>query len=145
MNQIPLRLAVALGGALLGVGCGASANSCCDKPASAAQAEPFRRIAAVDLNNKRQGAAPIYIYDNNGDERFAKGHVPGAVHLAKDAVRAEALPPNKEAMLVFYCGGPRCMACHEAAQTAIALGYSNVWIMPDGISGWEAASLPTEK
>ena len=144
MNQIPLRLVIAFGALVFSTGCGACHHSCCDKPAPSAQAEPLRRIAAADLDVKRQGAAPIYIYDNNSDERYAKGHVPGAVHLAKEAVRAESLPPNKEAMLVFYCGGPRCMACHEAAKAAIALGYSNVWIMPDGISGWEAASLPTE-
>lgn len=129
-------------------GCGAMHRSCCDKPAAtatAAEIEPFRRIDAKSLDSKRQGAAPIYIYDNNSPERYAKGHVPGAVSMAKDAVKADALPPNKDAMLVFYCGSPQCMACHAAAKAAIALGYTNVFIMPDGIKGWEELNLPVEK
>jgi len=126
--------------------CGAAHKECCDKPATAAsEQEPFRRIDAKSVDQKRQGAAPIYIFDNNSAQRYAKGHVPGAVLMAKDAVKADALPPNKDAMLVFYCGGPKCLACHEAAKAALALGYTNVWIMPDGIKGWEELNLTVEK
>jgi rhodanese-related sulfurtransferase len=37
------------------------------------------------------------------------------------------------------------MACHQGARAALALGYKNVFIMPDGIQGWEKAGRPMEK
>jgi rhodanese-related sulfurtransferase len=31
------------------------------------------------------------------------------------------------------------MACHTAARQAVALGYTNVSVLPAGIQGWVAA------
>jgi len=36
------------------------------------------------------------------------------------------------------------MASHSAAREAAKLGYTNVWIMPDGIQGWLKAGKPVE-
>jgi 3-mercaptopyruvate sulfurtransferase SseA len=36
------------------------------------------------------------------------------------------------------------MVSHEAARVAAQLGWTNVWVMTDGIKGWEKAGLPTE-
>ena len=111
--------------------CGAAAVTA-DSPA-----EAFKRISAADLNAKLAAKDALFVFDDNGDERFTQGHIPTAKHLKADAVIADALPADKAAMLVFYCGSDKCTACHHAAEAAIALGYSNVWIMPDGIKGWE--------
>jgi hypothetical protein len=45
----------------------------------------------------------ITLYDCNGKERYAKGHVPGAKWVPFDAVTAADLPAEKGTMLVFYC------------------------------------------
>jgi rhodanese-related sulfurtransferase len=37
------------------------------------------------------------------------------------------------------------MACHQAARRAVELGYTQVYIMPAGIMGWEKAGKQTEK
>jgi rhodanese-related sulfurtransferase len=37
------------------------------------------------------------------------------------------------------------MACHEAARAAVKYGYTNVFVMPSGIAGWEKAGKPVEK
>ncbi len=37
------------------------------------------------------------------------------------------------------------MACHEAAREAVKLGYTNVFIMPAGIAGWERSGRSVEK
>lgn len=34
------------------------------------------------------------------------------------------------------------MACHSAARQAVALGYTNVFVLPPGIMGWTAAGKP---
>lgn len=125
--------------------CGAADRNPDPAPVASESAEPFRRIEAQALHSQRAAGATMYLFDNNSAERYANGHVPGAVRVAKDAVTAAVLPADKAAMLVFYCGSPRCTACHDAARAALALGYTNVWIMPDGIKGWEALGLPVEK
>lgn len=37
------------------------------------------------------------------------------------------------------------MACHQAARAAVAYGFKNVFVMPEGIQGWEKAGKPVEK
>ena len=37
------------------------------------------------------------------------------------------------------------MACHAAARAAVKYGYTNVFVMPEGIVGWKKAGKPTEK
>lgn len=34
------------------------------------------------------------------------------------------------------------MSSHLGAGRALALGYTNVWIMPEGIKGWAARGYP---
>ena len=86
------------------------------------------------------------IIDVNGTDSYAKGHVPGALDF--DAVEndlAKSLPSDKNALIVAYCGGPRCNAYKAAAEAAQKLGYKNVKHMSAGISGWNAAGEKTEK
>ncbi len=135
-----LRLCVVACLALPLAACG---SSCCNGH-KASHDEAFKRISAVDLNNKLIAKEAIFVFDENGDERFSKGHIPTAKHLKADEVSATTLPADKAAFLVFYCGSDKCTACHHAAEAAIALGYTNVWIMPEGIKGWEEQKLPVE-
>jgi|SRR3954452_1124744 rhodanese-related sulfurtransferase len=86
------------------------------------------------------------IIDVNGTESYQKGHVPGALDFEaiKDNLAAR-LPADKDALVIAYCGGPRCMAYQEAAQAAAKLGYKNVKHMSAGIAGWKEAGQPLEK
>jgi hypothetical protein len=45
----------------------------------------------------------VAVYDCNGKERYAQGHVPGARWVEYDNVTAADLPANKGTLLVFYC------------------------------------------
>ena len=83
----------------------------------------FRVIPAKKLHEKMQGAAQIFVIDMNRAARYAAGHVPGARHGRPDL--AKALPPNKDAMVVLYCGSSRCGAARKAAQRAHALGATS--------------------
>jgi rhodanese-related sulfurtransferase len=105
----------------------------------------FGVMDAAALQQKMQGAAQIHVFDVNSDERYAAGHIAGAAQVKLDAFDATKLPPNKAAMVVFYCGSPKCGASHKAAKLAVAKGYSDVWVMYEGIKGWEDQSLPTSK
>ena len=104
----------------------------------------LQTLTPAQVQAKLQAHEPMFLFDDNSDERYAQGHVPTAKHLKVDDVTTQALPADKAAMLVFYCSSDKCSACHHAAEAAIALGYSNVWIMPEGIKGWEANHFAQE-
>lgn len=86
------------------------------------------------------------IIDVNGTESYEKGHVPGALNYeaVKDKL-ASALPVDKDALIIAYCGSPKCKAYKEAAEAAAKLGYKNVKHMSAGIKGWKEAGEKLEK
>jgi len=86
------------------------------------------------------------IIDVNGTESYNNGHVPGALDFA--AIKgdfASKLPKDKNALIVAYCGNPKCQAYQAAASAATKLGYKNVKHMSAGIAGWKEAGEKTEK
>jgi rhodanese-related sulfurtransferase len=85
------------------------------------------------------------IIDVNGAGSYKAGHVPTAVSFAAvKADLAKALPADKGALVIAYCGGPSCGAYAAAAKAAKELGYTNVKHMSAGISGWKSAGEKTE-
>ncbi|MFO1512182.1 MAG: rhodanese-like domain-containing protein [Verrucomicrobiota bacterium] len=85
------------------------------------------------------------IIDVNGSESYQKGHVPGALNYeAISGKLASALPADKNALIIAYCGNPKCKAYKEAAEAAAKLGYKNVKHMSAGIAGWKEAGEKTE-
>ena len=91
-------------------------------------------------------AKKITLIDVNGSDSYAKRHVPGAVDFdATEKELAKHLPADKDALIVAYCGGPKCSAYKAAADAAEKLGYKNVKHMSAGISGWVDAGEKTEK
>jgi rhodanese-related sulfurtransferase len=90
-------------------------------------------------------AKNVTLLDANGTRSYKAGHVPGALNFeAVKADLARSLPADKNALIVAYCGNPKCMAYKEAAQAVKELGYTNVKHMPAGIAGWKQAGEPTE-
>lgn len=80
-----------------------------------------------------------FIVDVNSEESFKKNHVPGAIHFGshkKDFTKL--LPPDKESLIVAYCGGPMCEAWKKAAEEACQHGYKNIRHFKEGIQGWTA-------
>lgn len=86
------------------------------------------------------------IIDVNGTESYAQGHVPGALDFeAIQSKLSDVLPKDKNALIVAYCGNPKCQAYLSAARAAEKLGYKNVKHMSAGIAGWKDAGMKTEK
>lgn len=86
------------------------------------------------------------IIDVNGSESYKGGHIPGALDYEVISGKlAKVLPEDKNALIVAYCGGPKCKAYQAAATAAEKLGYKNVKHMSAGISGWKAAGEKMEK
>jgi rhodanese-related sulfurtransferase len=102
----------------------------------------------ISINELKQAIAQkkVVVIDVNGTDSYKSGHVPTAVNFEDvQANLAAALPKDKDALVVAYCGGPACHAYTAAAEAATKLGYTNVKHLTAGISGWLKAKEPTEK
>jgi rhodanese-related sulfurtransferase len=112
--------------------------------AVSAYAGEFTDISINDVNKLAESKSAVII-DVNGDDSFQAGHVPGALNFAaiKDNL-ATSLPKKKDALIVAYCGNPKCGAYLKAAKAAEKLGYTNIKHMSAGISGWKEAGMKTE-
>jgi len=71
-------------------------------PARATEKEPFGSLT-VDEVQKLVDTKGADIFDNNGQERWKKSHVPGAKWVNAEQVKAEDLPNDMGRKLVFYC------------------------------------------
>ena len=100
-------------------------------------------ISPRELDRRRR-AEPLHVFDVNAEPRWRAARVPGAQHLDPQAFGADALPADREALLVFYCSNPLCRKAPNAARRARGLGWRNVLVMAAGIQGWLDAALPTE-
>ena len=112
--------------------------------ASVAFAAEFADISAADLQ-KAIADKTVTILDCNGSKSFAKGRVPGALDF--EAVKgdlAKHLPTDKNALVVAYCGSPRCTAYEGGLNAAKELGYTNLKHLSIGIKGWKKDNLPVE-
>ena len=112
--------------------------------AVSAYAGDFTDISIKEVKKLAESKS-VVIIDVNGDESFKAGHVPGALDFAaiKDNL-AVSLPKQKDALIVAYCGNPKCGAYLRAAKAAQKLGYTNIKHMSAGIAGWKAAGMKTE-
>ena len=113
--------------------------------ATVAWAGEFADISITEVK-ALVGTKKATIIDVNGSESYATGRIPGALDYAvvKDKL-ASVLPKDKSALIVAYCGGPKCKAYQAAATAAEKLGYKNIKHMSAGISGWKDAGEKMEK
>jgi hypothetical protein len=71
-------------------------------PSVEAAAQEFGSLS-VDEVAKLVESGTASIFDNNSQERWQRGHVPGAKWVAYNKVQASDLPADKSRQLVFYC------------------------------------------
>jgi thiosulfate/3-mercaptopyruvate sulfurtransferase len=56
----------------------------------------------------------------------------------------DLLGPDKDRMIVVYCGFVKCGRSHNGAMWAVKLGYRNVYRCLGGIRGWKEGGYPME-
>ncbi|HKO03787.1 MAG TPA: rhodanese-like domain-containing protein [Candidatus Acidoferrales bacterium] len=103
----------------------------------------LKAISPAELHERMQHEA-LAIIDVNARQSWLAARVTGARHLDPVGYNESDLPTARDAALVFYCSNFLCRKAPNAARRAKGMGYSNVYVMSAGISGWLGASLPTE-
>ncbi|HUO35171.1 MAG TPA: rhodanese-like domain-containing protein [Candidatus Acidoferrum sp.] len=106
------------------------------------------RIKEEDVHTTKKrmdGGEKFILIDTREDIEWARGHLPGAIHLCKGIIERdiENTVPDKDATLVLYCGGGFRSAL--AADNLRKMGYGNVISMDGGWRGWSEAGYPVVK
>ncbi len=111
----------------------------------AAAKDEFPAISHADLT-AAMAARKVALIDVNGSASYRHGRIPGAIDYATlRGDLATALPKDKNALVVAYCGNEKCKAYRTAAKAVAALGYTNVKHYSPGIAGWRASGATVEK
>lgn len=98
-----------------------------------------------DIKKRLDAGEKMILVDTREDNEWAKGHIPGAIHLGKGVIErdVEKTIPDKNATLVLYCGGGFRSAL--AADNLQKMGYRNVTSMDGGWRGWTESNFPVAK
>ncbi|MRW85016.1 rhodanese-like domain-containing protein [Pseudoduganella sp. FT26W] len=90
-----------------------------------------------DVHDAMSSGQPDFVLlDVRGTEKYAAGHVPGALDLAHRKIIGSKLAEFPAATLfVVYCAGPHCNGAARAAVRLAQLGRP-VKLMTGGITGW---------
>ena len=97
--------------------------------------ETYGEVSKTELK-KWIADKKVFLVDVNSQESFDKNHIPGAIHFASQKDFTQALPQDKGALVVAYCGGVMCTAWKKAAIAACKSNYTNVKHFKGGITGW---------
>ena len=95
------------------------------------------------VKQRMDAGEKLILVDVREDNEWAKGHLPGAVHMGKGVIERdiELQVPDTRTKLVLYCGGGFRSAL--VADNLQKMGYTNVESMDGGWRGWTEAGLPT--
>ena len=110
--------------------------------------EAKQRVKEEDFRETKKrldAGEKIVLVDTREESEWARGHIPGAVHLSKGIIERdiEKTVPDKDATVVLYCGGGFRSAL--AADNLQKMGYRNVISMDGGWRGWTEAGFPVIK
>jgi rhodanese-related sulfurtransferase len=96
-----------------------------------------------DVKRRIDAGEKLILVDVREDNEWAKGHLPGAVHMGKGIIERdiEQRVPDTGTKLVLYCGGGFRSAL--VADNLQRMGYTDVESMDGGWRGWTEAGLPT--
>lgn len=119
-------------------------------------------ITAAELKDMLDSGKELLVIDTMPyKDSYKKEHIPGAkqflfpipVMETWDATETDGktkedyaalLGPDKDRIVVIYCGFVKCTRSHNGAMWAKKLGYKNVLRQPGGIFAWKGAGYPTE-
>ena len=123
----------------------------------------YATVTTDELKQWIDGDKEVILVDTMPYEAsYKKGHIPGAKQFlfpipamtAWDTKKTDGktqkdfealLGPDKDKLVVIYCGFVKCTRSHNGAAWAKKLGYKNVYRHPGGIFAWKGAKYPVEK
>ena len=127
-------------------------------PPPAATAPAFVFATEADLKSKpgqitvAQAKAlfdqQAFFIDARKAEHYTLAHIKGAYRMAEadfqfgNPPMLAAIP--RDATLVVYCSGGNCDESEQVAKLIGFSGYKRVYVLHDGLPGWQAMNYPIE-
>jgi rhodanese-related sulfurtransferase len=108
-----------------------------------------KRIKETNVDEVKQrmdrGDRKFVLVDVREESEWAKGRLPGAIHLGKGIIERdiEAKVPDPNQEIILYCGGGYRSAL--AAENLQKMGYTNVKSMDGGWRGWTEKNHPIQR
>lgn len=104
----------------------------------------IRECTCEDVRRRRDAGERFVLLDVREDHEWARGHLPGAVHLSRGILErdVERLYPDPDTELVLYCGGGFRSAL--AAESLQRMGYRRPISMDGGWRRWNELGYETE-
>ncbi len=105
----------------------------------------IKETNVADVKSRADTGEKFLLVDVREDNEWAKGHLPGAIHLGRGIIERdiEQRVPDTNTKLILYCGGGFRSAL--VADNLQKMGYSKVESMDGGWKGWLEAGLPVAK
>lgn len=88
------------------------------------------------------------IIDARSEQDYASGHIPNSINISAknfDNYIEKVFEIPQDTLMIIYCEGIHCNLSHQLAEKLKTFGYKNIWIMYEGIEGWQKKNLPIEK
>lgn len=111
-------------------------------------AAAYDKLVGTEAIRQMVSASPsdggYTLIDARPEIKYVEGHLPWAINIPFQELndRISELPADKNAMLVFYCGGLKCDLSHKSADLATGLGYQNVLVYAEGEPAFKATGEP---
>ncbi|WP_120497145.1 rhodanese-like domain-containing protein [Kiloniella sp. EL199] len=89
----------------------------------------------------------VYFVDVRKDSDWEAGRVPDAIHIELKKIYSEQTlseEVEKDAKVVIYCNGEKCLRSAKAVTQAVEWGFANVFYFRDGFPAWKTAGYPVE-
>ena len=104
----------------------------------------IRETNVDEVKKRLDKGERLTLVDVREDSEWAKGHLPGAIHLGKGIIErdVEQKIPDTNREIILYCGGGFRSAL--AADNLQKMGYKNVVSMDGGWRGWTEKNHPIE-
>ncbi|MBI5283216.1 MAG: sulfurtransferase [Candidatus Solibacter usitatus] len=104
----------------------------------------IRQMSISEYVALRESGAPHVLIDTREESEWAAGHIAGAIYIGKGVIERdiESRVPDKDCMLVLYCGGG-----YRSALVAVNLqqmGYTSPVSLDGGWREWNERGLPAE-
>ena len=105
----------------------------------------IKETSVQDVKGRMDAGEKFLLVDCREENEWARGHLPGAIHLGKGVIERdiEKNIPDAKAPIIIYCGGGFRSAL--AADSIQKMGYTNVISMDGGWRGWTEAGFTTVK
>ena len=91
----------------------------------------------------------VLFVDARAPERFAEGHIRGAILLpigsVDDQIESFMSQYADTTPIITYCSGRECEDSHHLARFLLSAGYGNVRVFIDGFPEWAKKGYPVEE